>query len=88
MFKGLHETIKNLNSDLNNVANCKRARKLRRNLLLIGIPLILIAIAGIIYCLYTFVNVGLNNVKNISSIKNFDINKITVYKLNVENKQK
>ena len=78
MFKGLHETIKNLNSDVNNVANCKKAKKLRRNLLLIGIPLILIAIVGAIICLTRFINVGFANVKNFSTNSDFNISGILI----------
>ena len=66
MFRGLQETIRSLNADINNVANCKRAKKLRRNLLFIGISLILIALAGVILCLIIFVREGFENLKNVS----------------------
>ena len=74
MFKGLQETIRNLNADLNNVTNCKRARKLRRNLLMIGISLILLALAGAIFCLFIFVTEGFDSLKSASQ----DINKFRI----------
>ena len=63
MFRGLHETIRNLNADLNNVTNCKRAKKLRKTLLSVGLPLVLFAFAGAIFCLVMFVKGGYENLK-------------------------
>lgn len=50
MFKGLRETIKGLNSDVNNVANSQRAKKLRKNLLIIGFILAIVGIIGFAVC--------------------------------------
>jgi len=55
MFTSLRETIKGLNADVNNVANSEKAKKLRRRLLWIGLPLAIIGIAGALTCFILFV---------------------------------
>jgi len=71
MFKGLQETIRNLNADLNNVSNCKKAKRLRRNLLLIGISLIIFALVGAVFCLIIFATEGFENLKRfIAEVEN------------------
>ena len=55
MFKGLQETIKALNADVNNVTNCEKAKKLRKNLLLIGLPIAIIGFLGMFTCITLFV---------------------------------
>ena len=50
MFRNLNEEIKSLNSDVNNVANSERAKKLRKKLLGIGIPMVVFGFLGIIAC--------------------------------------
>lgn len=55
MFKSLEETIKALNADVKNVANCEKAKKLRKKLLAIGLPLDIIGILGIFICFILFV---------------------------------
>jgi hypothetical protein len=79
MFKGLQETIRNLNADLNNVSNCKKAKKLRSNLLLIGISLIIFALVGAVFCLVIFATEGFENLKNASKdINDFKIETILI----------
>ena len=79
MFKGLQETIRNLNADLNNVSNCKKAKRLRRNLLLIGISLIIFALVGAVFCLIIFATEGFENLKNASKdINDFKIETILI----------
>ena len=80
MFRGLQETIRNLNSDLNNVANCKKAKKLRRNLLFWGISLIILALVGAVICLKIFVTEGFENIKqaSVSGIEEFKIETILI----------
>ena len=48
MFKGLRDEIIALNSDVNNVANSEKAKKLRKKLLKIGIILAIIGYIGTI----------------------------------------
>ena len=50
MFRNLNEEIKSLNSDVNNVANSERAKKLRKKLLGIGIPMVVVGFLGVIAC--------------------------------------
>lgn len=50
MFKGLRETIKGLNSDVKTVANCEKAKKLRKNLLIIGFIMAIVGIIGTLVC--------------------------------------
>lgn len=58
MFKNLQETIKSLNADVKNVANCEKAKKLRKKLLLIGLPLAIVGLLGIFVCFALFVTAG------------------------------
>ena len=58
MFNNLRDTIKALNSDVKDVANCKRAKALRKKLLGIGTTLVLAGIIGIITCLALFITAG------------------------------
>ena len=48
MFKGLRDEIIALNSDINNVANSEKAKKLRKKLLKIGLILAIIGYIGTI----------------------------------------
>ena len=50
MFRNLNEEIKSLNSDVNNVANCERAKKLKRKLLGIGLPMAIFGFLGVLAC--------------------------------------
>lgn len=58
MFRRLRETIKQLNVDVNNVANCEKARRLRKTLLAIGLPLAIIGFLGAFACFVLFVTAG------------------------------
>lgn len=54
MFKHLRETIKNLNSDVNNVANSEKAKALKKKLLSIGIPIAVVGFLGAFICFVLF----------------------------------
>ena len=54
MFKSLEETIKALNADVKNVANCEKAKKLRKKLLAIGLPLAICGFLGVFICFALF----------------------------------
>lgn len=58
MFKELHETIKNLNADVKNVANCEKAKKLRKKLLCIGIPMAVCGYLGFFICFILCITAG------------------------------
>lgn len=58
MFKNLQETIKALNSDVKNVANCEKAKKLRKKLLAIGLPLAIGGFLGVFICFALFATAG------------------------------
>ena len=62
MFKGLRETIKALNADVNNVANCEKAKKLRKKLLTIGLPLAIGGFLGAFICFALFATAGMDAV--------------------------
>ena len=59
MFKGLRETIKGLNSDINNVANSEKAKNLRKKLLKIGLPIAIVGFLGVFICFALFATAGL-----------------------------
>lgn len=50
MFKNLRGTIKDLNADVKNVANCEKAKKLRKKLLGIGLTMAIVGLLGLITC--------------------------------------
>lgn len=58
MFKNLQETIKSLNADINNVANCEKAKKLRKKLLSIGLPMAICGFVGVFVCFALFATAG------------------------------
>lgn len=64
MFKNLENTIKSLNSDINNVANCEKAKKLRKKLLSIGLPLAIIGFLGAFACFILFATAGFSAFNN------------------------
>ena len=67
MFKSLKETIKALNADVKNVANCEKAKKLRKKLLVIGLSLAIIGLVGLLGSFALFASVGM-------SARNTDVN--------------
>ena len=58
MFKGLRDEIVSLNSDVKNITNCEKAKKLRKKLLSIGLPLAIIGFLGVFVCFVFFVISG------------------------------
>lgn len=60
MFNNLRETVKALNADAKNVANCEKAKNLRKKLLSIGLPLAILGFLGVITCFVLFVVGGMN----------------------------
>lgn len=58
MFHNLQETIKALNADVNNVANCEKAKRLRKRLLSVGLPMAIIGFVGVIVCFILFATAG------------------------------
>lgn len=60
MFKSLREEIISLNKDVSNIASCEKAKKLRKKLLSIGLPLAIIGVIGVITCFILFATAGFN----------------------------
>ena len=58
MFNNLQETIKALNADVKNVANCEKAKRLRKKLLVIGLPLAICGFLGVFICFALFATAG------------------------------
>ena len=58
MFTNLANEIKELNSDVKNVANSERAKKLRKKLLSIGLPLAFVGFVGVFVCFVLFATAG------------------------------
>ena len=54
MFRNLEDTIKQLNADVNNVANCEKAKQLRKRLLSIGLPMTIGGFLGVFVCFAMF----------------------------------
>ena len=61
MFKGLRTEILKLNSDVKNITNCEKAKKLRKRLLQIGIPLAIIGIIGGLIFIGMFISGMMNS---------------------------
>ena len=66
MFKNLSETVKALNADVNNVANCEKAKKLRRKLVGIGLPMAICGFVGVIACFASFAITAVNSMNSMS----------------------
>lgn len=58
MFKNLQETIKSLNADVKDVTNCEKAKKLRKKLLSIGLPMAIGGFLGVFICFVLFATAG------------------------------
>ena len=58
MFNNLQETIKALNADVKNVANCEKAKRLRKKLLAIGLPLAICGFLGVFIFFVLFATAG------------------------------
>ena len=63
MFNNLSDEIKALNADVHTVANCKKAKKLRKTLIGIGLPLAIVGIVGVFICIATFAKIGFSSVE-------------------------
>ncbi len=59
MFKGLTEEIIRLNNSAKTVANCEKAKNLRKKLLSIGLPMAILGFIGIFVCIILFMTAGL-----------------------------
>ncbi len=55
MFNNLKETIKELNADANKVVNSEKAKKLKKKLLSIGLPLTIISGMGVLISFILFI---------------------------------
>lgn len=62
MFKNLQNTIKELNADVNNVANCEKAKKLRKKLISFGLPMAIVGFVGLFVCVILFATAGFDAV--------------------------
>lgn len=60
MFRELEETIKSLNNDVKTVANCERAKNLRKKLLQIGVPMAVFGYLGVFVCFVFFTVFGMS----------------------------
>ncbi len=58
MFRNLQETIKTLNADVKNIANCEKAKRLRKRLLTVGLPLAIGGFLGVFVCFALFAAMG------------------------------
>ncbi len=64
MFNGLREEIKKLNGDVKTVANCEKAKTLRKKLLSIGIPIAVLGFLGVFVCFILFATAGSDGFKS------------------------
>ena len=64
MFANLNEQVRLLNSDVNNVANSEKAKKLRKKLLSIGIPVAILGYGGVFACFIAFTVIGFTSVND------------------------
>ena len=62
MFNNLRNTIKELNADVNNVANSEKAKSLRNKLISIGLVLAIVGAIGTIVCFILFAVKGFDMV--------------------------
>lgn len=60
MFQKLIETVHALNADVNNVANSEKAKKLRKKLLSIGLPMAIGGFLGVFVCFVLFATAGMS----------------------------
>ena len=66
MFANLRQSILQLNADVKNVANCEKAKKLRKKLLSIGLPLAIGGFGGVLICFILFTVLSIQSVENMS----------------------
>ncbi len=60
MFRNLEETIKSLNANVNDVVNSEKAKKLRKKLLSIGLPMAVCGFLGVFICFALFATAGID----------------------------
>lgn len=58
MFKSLRDEVIALNSDVNNISNSEKAKKLRSKLMSIGVPLAVFGFVGLFVCFMLFATAG------------------------------
>ncbi len=61
MFKNITQQIAELNNSAKTVANCERAKKMRKKLLSIGIPMAVVGFLGAFTCFVLFATAGLSS---------------------------
>lgn len=66
MFSNLRQSILQLNTDVKTVANCEKAKKLRKKLLSIGLPLAIGGFGGVLICFILFTVFSIQSVENMS----------------------
>lgn len=64
MFQGLRKEIIRLNSDVKNVANSEKAKKLRKKLMSIGLPMMIGGFIGVFACFIAFTLGGFTSVES------------------------
>ena len=67
MCKELLDTVKQLNADVSNVANCEKAKKLRSKLMKIGLPMTICGFVGVFVCFIAFALIGVSTVNSMST---------------------
>jgi hypothetical protein len=58
MFRNLKETIRALNANVNDIANCEKAKRLRKKLIKIGTTLAICGFLGVLICFVLFATAG------------------------------
>lgn len=66
MFSNLKDTVRELNSNVNNAVNCERAKKLKKKLISVGLTMAIIGFLGAIACLVLFITGGVGAVGEIA----------------------
>ena len=64
MFSNLNEQIRLLNSDINNASNSNKAKELRKKLLSIGVPMIILGFGGSFICFIFFVIIAVSSLNS------------------------
>ncbi|MBR2023418.1 MAG: zinc ribbon domain-containing protein [Clostridia bacterium] len=66
MFTSLRQQILALNADVSDVTNSEKAKKLRKKLLCIGIPLTVLGFGGVILCFILFTVFSIQSVQEMT----------------------
>ncbi len=67
MFSNLRNEIVRLNADVKDVANCEKAKKLRKKLLKIGLPCMIVGFLGAFICFILFGVFGFLGIEDVPS---------------------